>query len=133
MIMKKVSLLPKAPNIYSPLVDEAKSKERRDLVLNMMHKRGYLSAEETVRLQGKTLGMNVASLPSELDAYLTYIDMVLNEAEEKYQLTNEEVLTGGYTIVVPMDQHLQEKSYEKLQDSTYFPEQNEDAESYQSH
>lgn len=123
-----LAALPKAPNAYSPYVDKSRSKERRDLVLNVMHKRGFLSNDEVVRLQGKTLGVTEAPILSEDKPYLTYIDMVLEEAEQKYRLTNEEVLSGGYTIVVPMDRAIQESSYEKIRDPNYFPEQNDDAE-----
>lgn len=123
-----LAALPKAPNAYSPFVNENRSKERRDLVLSVMHKQGYLSAEEVVRLQGKTLGVINEPQIREQEPFLTYIDMVLEEAEEKYQLTDEEILSGGYTIQVPMDVMIQRSSYEKIRDSRYFPEQNEDAE-----
>ncbi|WP_078556656.1 transglycosylase domain-containing protein [Bacillus alkalicellulosilyticus] len=112
--------LPKAPNSYSPINHPVRSKQRRDLVLSVMERRGYLSAEEAVRLQGKTVAINVNRL-SQHEAYATYIDMVLDEAEERFHLTNEEVLTGGYTIVVPMDKQLQETSFKMFQDDGYFP------------
>ena len=47
--------LPKSPNGYSPYYSAEKSKERRDLVLSLMHKQGYLTAEESVRYQGRQL------------------------------------------------------------------------------
>lgn len=49
--------LPKSPNGYSPYFSPEKSKERRDLVLSLMHKQGYLTAEESVRYQGKTIAL----------------------------------------------------------------------------
>ncbi len=49
--------LPKSPNGYSPYYSAEKSKERRDLVLSLMHKQGYLTAEESVRYQGKTIAL----------------------------------------------------------------------------
>lgn len=119
--------LPKAPNSYSPLVDSERSKQRRDLVLTVMERQGYISAEEAVRLQGRTVAADHNSI-SENEAYLTYIDMVLNEAEQRYQLTNEEVLEGGYTIVVPMNRHVQEAAFQKVREDRFFPEGNEDAE-----
>ena len=48
--------LPKSPNGYSPYFSP-ESKERRDLVLSLMHKQGYLTAEESVRYQGKTIAL----------------------------------------------------------------------------
>ncbi|GAE30387.1 transglycosylase domain-containing protein [Halalkalibacter hemicellulosilyticus] len=119
--------LPKAPNAYSPLVDIERSKERRDLVLSVMQRNGFLSADEAVRLKGRTVAV-AERQDLNLDPYFTYIDMVMNEAEERYQLTNEELLTGGYTIVVPMDEQLLIDSYTKLQADHYFPSEDSHAE-----
>lgn len=119
--------LPKAPTNYSPIVNVERSKQRRDLVLSVMHRRGYLSAEEAVRSQGKMVVIEENRSITE-NAYLTYVDMILEEAENKYALTNEEVLTGGYTIVVPMDKELQRISYELFQQEHYFPGTDNDVE-----
>lgn len=116
-----LAAIPKAPSTYSPFTNKEKSKERRDLVLSLMEKRGYLSAEEAVRFQGRAL----PKTPNQYvrnEAYLSYIDLVLNEAENKYGLTREEVLTGGYRIIVEMDPQLQRVSYEKFQDDVNFPD-----------
>ncbi len=119
--------LPKAPNSYSPITNPDRSKQRRDLVLNVMERNGFLRAEQLVRLTGKTIAVDHNRI-SENEAYLTYIDMVLDEAAERYQLTNEEVLTGGYKIVVPMDRQMQEVSFTKIKEDRFFPDGNEDAE-----
>lgn len=119
--------LPKAPNSYSPIAHPERSKQRRDLVLEVMERRGYLNAEELVRLKGKTIAVDPNRI-TENEAYLTYIDMVLDEAKERYHLTNEEVLTGGYKIVVPMNRHMQEVSFSKIKEDRFFPNGNEDAE-----
>ncbi|WP_347552319.1 PBP1A family penicillin-binding protein [Pseudalkalibacillus hwajinpoensis] len=112
--------LPKAPSTYSPINNPDKSKERRDLVLSLMEKHDYVTPEEAVRLQGKTLSLDVAEVTKE-PAFLTYIDMTLQEAKTKYNLSNEEVLRGGYKIVVPMDVKLQKTAYDQFQNSSLFP------------
>jgi penicillin-binding protein 2A len=119
--------LPKAPNSYSPITNPERSKQRRDLVLTVMERQGKLSAEEAKRLRGKTVALNQNQM-SENEAFLTYIDMVIDEAEDRFHLTNEEVLTGGYQIVVPMSRNLQEVSYQKIKEDRYFPSGNPDAE-----
>ncbi|MCT8139509.1 PBP1A family penicillin-binding protein [Anaerobacillus sp. CMMVII] len=113
--------LPKAPNTYSPFNNLELSKQRRDLTLSIMERRGYLTAEETVSLQGRTIKVDFNKI-TENPAYLTYVDMVLQEAEALYQLSNAEILRGGYTIAVPMDMRLQERSYQLFQNPDYFPE-----------
>lgn len=112
--------LPKAPNRYSPFNDISLTKQRRDLILSIMEQRGFLTAEETVRLQGRTIKVDFNKI-SENPAYLTYIDMVLEEAELLYQLSSSEILRGGYKIVVPMDTDLQEEAYNMFQDPSHFP------------
>lgn len=113
--------LPKAPNTYSPYNNIELSKQRRNLTLSVMERRGYLTAEETVRLQGRTIKIDFNRI-TENPAFLTYVDMVLEEAATLYQLSSSEILRGGYTIVVPMDFKLQEKSYQLFQNPDYFPE-----------
>ena len=47
--------VPKAPSTYSPINNLEKSQSRRDLILSLMEKKGYLTAEDTVRYQGKVV------------------------------------------------------------------------------
>ncbi|MFP3440703.1 transglycosylase domain-containing protein, partial [Pantoea sp. SIMBA_133] len=112
--------LPKAPSNYSPINHPEESKDRRDLVLTLMEKHDYLTPEEAVRLQGKTLTLDIAEVTKE-PAYLTYIDMTLQEAKTRYNLSNEEVLRGGYQIVVPLNPSLQKAAYEQFQNNALFP------------
>ncbi len=112
--------LPKAPSNYSPINHPEESKERRDLVLSLMEKQDYITPKEAVRLQGKTLSLDVAEVTKEA-AFLTYIDMTLQEAKTRFNLSNEEVLRGGYKIVVPMDKDLQKAAYEQFQNGKLFP------------
>ncbi|MBU9712640.1 transglycosylase domain-containing protein [Evansella tamaricis] len=112
--------LPKGPNYYSPIKHPERSKARRDLVLTLMHQRGYLSAEEAVRLQGRVVAVTGNRL-TENPAYLSYVDLVLEEAENLYLLSQEEILKGGYRIVVEMDPKMQQVSYDAFQDPNHFP------------
>lgn len=116
--------IPKAPATYSPLLNEEKSKKRRNLVLDLMEKQNFITPEEAVRNQGKTIGLKVKEI-QDMPWLSTYIDMVLAEAEEKYQLSNEALLKGGYRIVVPVNAHLQKRAYELFQEDVYFPGTND--------
>ncbi|WP_440603472.1 transglycosylase domain-containing protein [Bacillus sp. GB_SG_008] len=120
-----LAALPKAPNSYSPFLHPEKSKERRDLILSLMHKQGYLSAEETVRYQGKTIALHTNRNEQKL-AYMPYIDMVVDEAARTYGLSHQEVLRGGYTFVVAMDDKMQKVAYEQLQNVRNFPMQDDE-------
>ena len=52
---------------------------------------------------------------------MPYIDMVIDEAARLYGLSHQEVLRGGYTFVVPMDEKIQKVAYNQFQDARNFP------------
>ncbi|WP_198949156.1 PBP1A family penicillin-binding protein [Lottiidibacillus patelloidae] len=122
-----LAALPKAPSHYSPIKNYEDAFERRNLVLAKMEREDYLDPGEAVRLQGKTINLDIKKVRNDT-AMQSYIDLVLNEAEDKYHLTNEEIARGGYTIVVPMKKELQEVSYDYFQESTHFPGVDEEVE-----
>ncbi|WP_245579629.1 transglycosylase domain-containing protein [Alteribacter aurantiacus] len=122
-----LAALPKGPNAYSPINNPERSKQRRDLVLTLMERQGYLTADETVRLQGKTIPTTTHTMTKE-PAFASYVDLVLEEAEKRYGLTREEVLRGGYTITVPMDLEMQKISYTQFKDEQSFPQGGPDQE-----
>ncbi|MFB4163754.1 transglycosylase domain-containing protein [Alteribacillus sp. JSM 102045] len=119
--------IPKAPGNYSPVEDPERSKERRSTVLAIMERHGFITPEEAATYQGKTVPESI-NRAEKNTAYYTYIDMMLEEAENKYHITAEEIYRGGYDIVVPMNKEMQQASYDLLQEESYFPEEAKDAE-----
>ncbi|SFP94339.1 transglycosylase domain-containing protein [Salibacterium halotolerans] len=113
--------IPKAPSNYSPVDNAEQARERRNTVISLMEEQGYVGAEKAVALQGKTLPDQLHETENS-PAYYTYIDMVLNEAETKYNLSAEQIYRGGYDIVVPMNKEMQQASYNLFQQDSYFPE-----------
>ncbi|WFA06340.1 transglycosylase domain-containing protein [Bacillus sp. HSf4] len=112
--------IPKAPSTYSPILHPDKSRERRNVVLSMMNEQGYLSSKETVRAQGSTLGLHVKE-KSKTPWLDSYIDLVMKEAEDKYSISSEQLLQGGYTITVPLDTSIQKAAYTLMKEDGYFP------------
>lgn len=117
--------LPKAPSSYSPLDHPEKALKRRNLVLSLMERNNFIKPEEAVSAQGKTLALDVQRQEKN-PAYLTYVDMVLEEAKSKYSLSIREVLRGGYKIVVPMNKAAQVVSYEEFKNPAYFKGSNKE-------
>lgn len=122
-----LAAIPKAPSTYSPVLHPDKSKERRDTILGMMNDQGYISAKEAVSAQGRTLGLNVKK-QSETPWFDSYIDLVIQEAEDKYSISGEQLLQGGYTIKVPLDSKLQKTAYQVMKEGSYYPGTDQDAE-----
>ncbi|PRP49679.1 penicillin-binding protein [Bacillus halotolerans] len=122
-----LAAIPKAPSTYSPVLHPDKSKERRDTILGMMNDQGYISAKEAVSAQGRTLGLNVKK-QSETPWFDSYIDLVIQEAEDKYSISGEQLLQGGYTIKVPLNSKLQKTAYQVMKEGSYYPGTDQDAE-----
>ncbi len=116
-----LAALPKGPALYSPFQDMDRARERRNLVLGLMHRQDYLTAEETVNLQSRTLPEEQHSITSN-PAYDTFVDMLLREMETRYGISEEGVLTGGYTVTTALDAELQQDLYETLTAGETYPE-----------
>ncbi|ASK60851.1 penicillin-binding protein [Virgibacillus phasianinus] len=112
--------LAKAPNGYSPINHPEKALDRRNVVLQAMDDAGKISTETRIQAQGKTLGLDVEE-PEETPWVDSYVDLVMKEAAEKYQLSVDELQRGGYRIVVNMEQRIQQIAYEKFKNDRYFP------------
>ncbi|MFS1515759.1 transglycosylase domain-containing protein [Bacillus sp. SCS-151] len=122
-----LAAIPKAPTNYSPILQPEKSFDRRNLVLSLMERKGYITPEDAVRYQGRTLALDINQMNENM-YLLSYIDLVVKEAEERYGLTNNELLKGGYKITVPLDATVQQKAYEFFQDSNNFAGTDENVE-----
>ncbi|SNZ14360.1 penicillin-binding protein 2A [Terribacillus aidingensis] len=115
-----LAALSKAPNTYSPNNNPDLAKERRNLVLEEMEEHGYITTEEKEAAQAEDLGVTEPEEEEERPWIESYIDLVAEEAEEKYDLSLEELRTGGYRIVVNVDEDIQRTAYKTMQDDTYF-------------
>lgn len=113
--------LMKGPNGYSPINHPDRALERRNVVLHSMEDAGFLSTEQRVAEEEKTLGIAVQE-PKASDPWVdSYIDLVMKEASEKHQLSVEALQTGGYDITVYMDPEIQQIAYSEMQNDAYFP------------
>jgi penicillin-binding protein 2A len=119
--------IPKSPTYYSPINKIENSRIRRNLVLDVMQRRRFIDPEQAVRAKGKTIALEV-SKNKKNPAFATYIDMVMEEAKGRFNLSNEELMTGGYTITVPINQELQQTAYELFKKGEYFPGTDENVE-----
>ncbi|RYL95654.1 PBP1A family penicillin-binding protein [Sporolactobacillus sp. THM7-4] len=114
-----LAALPKGPNGYSPILHPKKALERRNLVLSLMEKSGYLTADQSVRLKGKTLGIDIHKDRTHPE-YDTYIDMIKEEAAKRYHIGTDELMRGGYKIVAPINRQAQIASYQVFSRNMYF-------------
>ncbi|MCA0969656.1 PBP1A family penicillin-binding protein [Halobacillus litoralis] len=112
--------LPKAPNYYSPFDNPEQSIQRRNLVLSEMEQYGSISVDVMKRMQGSTLAV---AQQEELNdnGSNSYVDLVIDEAAERYHMSRDELKRGGYQIVVAMDPVIQKVAAEKMRDGEFVP------------
>lgn len=104
--MATLAAIPKAPSTYNPISHPDKSKDRRAVVLKLMADQGYITEDERAKAAAIDYVAPATTTGSKKD-YLTYVDYVLEEANDKYGLTEEDVLTNGYKIYTTMDANAQ--------------------------
>lgn len=113
-----LAALPKAPSTYNPVSNPDKSKERRAVVLTIMRDQGLITAEEAEA--AKKVDYQPKNVPKSNQQYQSYIDYVLEEAKEVTNLSEEELLTGGYTIKTAIDINAQSAMESVFQDEANF-------------
>ncbi|GAA0378844.1 transglycosylase domain-containing protein [Bacillus horti] len=110
-----LAALPKAPGHFSPLLEsnQERSEQRRALVLRLMADQGRITEEEREHAVGQPLDLSGGD-PVENEALWTYIDMVMDEARDRYGISHEELYTGGYQIYTALQTGAQEAMYDAL-------------------
>ncbi|MFK2825887.1 PBP1A family penicillin-binding protein [Bacillus sp. B190/17] len=106
----------KAPSVLDPYKNLGKAMARRNVVLDQMVKYGYITSEEAESAKNKRVFLDDESSDPLKGKYPYYADAVINEAINRYGLTQNDLLTKGYEIYTAMDQGVQEgleRVYEK--------------------
>ena len=122
--------IPKAPNVYNPLADPEKSKQRRAVVLDLMAEAGIVTQEEAEKAKKVDYDPKKAQTQQAGTRYPTYTDYVLDEAVRVTGLDEDRIMRGGYTIVTAIDIAAQEAMEKAFADDDHF-EKSEDGTSAQ--
>ena len=114
----------KGPELYNPLNSIEDSTNRRDTVLQNMVAAGYIDKNK----EAEAAGVDMASqLQDAYEGkvsdyrYPSYFDAVVNEAIEKYNLTEEEIVNNGYRIYTELDQNYQANMQVIYENKSLFP------------
>lgn len=113
-----VGLLP-APNHYSPCnsKDPSAARERRNLVLNLMHKQGYLTEQKLIDAKRRPLNIDVSACKnSSYSSYPFFADYILGELQgRRFGLnTSDPDLGGNYAVQSTIDPRIQKIAQEQL-------------------
>ena len=107
--------LPQSPSAYDPFNHPEKAEKRRNIVLQLMNKHGYISESEMKEAQGikiaDTLLSDEERQSKDTTPYDSFVDVVIEEVEDK---TDYNVFTDGLEIYTTIDKEAQEYVYKML-------------------
>jgi len=114
---------PKSPNKLNPMGDPEKSRERMGVVLQLMRDQGLVTqaqvdeakaAAEKYEPPAKSLAEGGGK------KYLAFIDYVVDEAEERTGLSEEQLNLGGYQIYTTLNPQAQSVMEQEFEDDSNF-------------
>lgn len=121
-----LAALPKAPSHYSPVRHMDAALERRNLVLSLMKDQEYITLEEFNEAESKPIVLKIGEGEQLKGQYASYVDHVLEEAEELYGYTEDELLSDGLLIYTELDPIVQEAAERVYSDPKFFPTSQDD-------
>ncbi|WP_312475300.1 penicillin-binding protein 1A [Neobacillus sp.] len=111
-----------APNYLDPYNNYDLAVKRRNVVLGKMKELGFISATEYNTAKKETIRLDDGGGSYVERKYPYYVDAVLNEAINKYGLTQDEILTRGYRIYTELDSNLQDGLETVYRNNSLFPQ-----------
>lgn len=116
----------KSPSNLSPIKNTGKSIERRDVVLSLMKKEGYISKADVDRAKAQSIVLARKKVDDYKGKYSYYVDHIIDEAINKYHLTENEILSGGLKIYTELNPTVQKAVENAYQDDHLFPKSQPD-------
>jgi penicillin-binding protein 1A len=124
--------LPQAPSQYNPYIHPDTAKNRRTIVLGVMRDAGIITAQEYntykdapftyVEAMKKTLGGAQKTTISDASYKFPYfVDYVIEELESTYNLTPDQIFSGGLRIYTTVDSKIQGAAEAAFADPANFP------------
>jgi penicillin-binding protein 1A len=111
-----LAALPKFPTQYSPTTNPKKAKERRNIVLALMAKQGYITADEAAAARKAKLGVHKQPpvLNNDMADYFT--DYVTRTLTKKYG--SRQVFEGGMKVYTSIDMKWQRLAVDIIKNTT---------------
>jgi len=124
--------LPQAPSQYNPYIYPDAAKNRRTIVLGVMRDAGIITTSEYnaskdtpftyVDNMKKTNGGAQKTVVSDTTyKYPYFVDYVIEELESTYNLTPDQIFSGGYQIYTTVNPKAQEAAEAAFADPANFP------------
>lgn len=114
----------KGPSIYNPIDNLENATNRRDTVLGLMVETGKITSAEETEQTNISLSSLLQDNYSSSDAgysYPSYFDAVINEAVDRYGISEKNLLNNGYKIYTTLNQDYQKQMQAVYDNSNNFP------------
>lgn len=127
--------MPKGPSIYNPVDNEKLSKERRSVVLSLMHKEGIITKrqmQEAASVEYKpprSALSNMSSAPASDGlgaAYISAVDAVIQEAALLTGKSEAEIRSAGWVMRTGLNPRAQRAMEETFAEAVWFPDDRKD-------
>ncbi|QLG42101.1 PBP1A family penicillin-binding protein [Paenibacillus sp. FSL W7-1088] len=128
--MATLAGIPKGPSIYNPVDREDLSKERRSVVLGLMHEQGIITKKQMN--EARSVDYTPPNLTSEstpastVPAYVSALDAVIEEASRLTGKSGAEIQSAGWTIRTGLDDQAQLAMEQAFRESSRFTDDRED-------
>ncbi|MFP3663925.1 PBP1A family penicillin-binding protein [Priestia sp. SIMBA_032] len=97
--------LPKAPTTYNPVTNPENATKRRNTVLNLMAKNGFITQAEADKAKQVDVQAHLAKQTESTSKYDVFIDQVIEEVKKK---TDADPFSAGLEIYTTLDTNAQD-------------------------
>ena len=114
----------KGPEIYNPYYSVENATNRRNTVLGVMVDAGKITQAEANQAKQVDIASELNDTytgNSDDYQYGSYFDAVIQEAEKKYGLSENDIVNNGYKIYTELDQNYQANMQAVFDNTAYFP------------
>ena len=116
--------LPQDPNGYNPFLHPNAARTRRNVVLAVMAKLGYITAAQAKAAEAAPLGLSSSPPPSAPAGYpdAWFVDEVLSQLENTYHLSQQVIANGGLKIYTTLDPTIQQAAQQYVDNLPSMPQ-----------
>ncbi|AFQ42222.1 transglycosylase domain-containing protein [Desulfosporosinus meridiei] len=125
--------LPQAPSQYNPYIHPDSAKARRTIVLGVMRDAGIITSQEydqekdapftyVEAMKESRGGAQKTEVASVSYKFPYFVDYVIEELETNYNLTPDQIFSGGLRIYTTVNPKIQTAAEDAFADSANFPQ-----------
>ncbi|ANK59278.1 PBP1A family penicillin-binding protein [Loigolactobacillus backii] len=116
-----IAAMLRSPSFYNPIDHPQNNIDRRNLILGLMETNKKLTAGQVKTAKQEPLNLQDRYEQADGYKYPYYFDAVVDEAINKYGISEEDIMNKGYKIYTALNQTYQSKMEQSFKDDSIFP------------